>query len=208
MDLWGDFKEAHPNAEIEDFCLYYLSLKKQNKNSGESFDGFKPARSHSTLAKLIGWINRLQMFYINSAFNNSPIKNYDEFLLLSAISSLKEPKKTEVIYFNFLELSTGLNLLSNLKAHDYIIEYDDATDKRSKRVKLTAKGESVLAECYKRIELVTSVVFNDIPEEDIQLCLLLLKGIEVKFADLWPHHKNYPFAEIYNEICGKKIENL
>jgi len=201
---WGEFEENHPNSEIEDFCLYYLSAKRKKENSRELFNGLVIPMPQATLSKLLGWITRLGNEYAQKALADVEVSHYDDFLMLNAVSALKEPKKTEAIYFNFIELSTGLNLLANLKNQGYIIEYDDPNDKRSKRVKLTGKGTQALNECYIQLRKVAALLFNDLTGEDIELCILLLKNIEIKFSSLWPRHKCLSFDEAYKEICGEE----
>jgi Transcriptional regulators len=206
VNLWGDFESKHPEAEIEDFCRYYISASKEKISSRELFNGFTPPYPHVTLIKLINWIAKLFLTYADSVLSGMKIKNIEEFLLLNAVAVLKDPKKTEAIYFNFQELSTGLNLLSILKCRGYITEYDDPNDKRSKRVELTAEGEEILQTCYTELRKVSEVVFTDVAEDDINLCILLLKDIEIKFSSLWQQHKCKSFDNVYEEITGKKVE--
>ena len=61
--------------------------------------------------------------------------------MLATIHPEKNPKKTEVIYANLFELSSGTDMLNRMKKRGLIKEYDDQVDKRSKRIELTPKGE-------------------------------------------------------------------
>lgn len=203
VKLWGEFEANHPDAEIDDFCRYHLSANREKINSRELFDGFTPPFNHITLIKLIAWITRLYYVYADMALPMLRLKSMEEFYLLNAVSILKDPKKTEAINYSFQELSTGLNLLSCLRSREYITEYEDQHDKRSKRVTITDTGREVLNECYTQLRKVSEIIFNDMAEEDIELCIQLLKNIEIKFSSLWLQHKGAPLNEVYNEVTGK-----
>ena len=132
------------------------------------------------------------------------ISHFEEFSLLSAIAHLKYPKKTEVIYHTFNELSTGLNLLAGMKRKGYITEQDDPDDKRSRRLALTPKGKALLENCYQRFSKVPEILFMDMDKEDIELCIQLLKNIEIKFTSLRKKHRGKSFDQIYSAMTGKK----
>ena len=195
VNLWGDFEAKHPNAELEDFCRYYLSVNREKISSRELFNGFMPPYSNITLTKLINWITRLYNVYADSAMTGLKVKNLEEFIILNAVSVLKDPKKTEAIYYSFQELSTGLNILTVLKCKGYITEYDDPNDKRSKRVALTEEGKIILEECYVQLRKISEIILHDFADEDIDLCILILKDIEIKFSSIWQHHTNMPLNE-------------
>jgi DNA-binding MarR family transcriptional regulator len=203
VNHWAEFEAKHPNAGIEDFCLYYLSKSREKVSARPLFNGMMPPHSNIVLIKLMDWIVRLNRVYLDAALTGINLKQLDEFILLNAIAQLQEPKKTEAINFSFHELSTGLNLLSSLKCQGYITETDDLTDKRSKRVALTSAGRDILHQCYAKFAKASEIILHDMSEEDIDLCILLLRDIEIKFSGIWQHHKGKTLDEIYQEVVGE-----
>ncbi|MGE5353889.1 MAG: MarR family winged helix-turn-helix transcriptional regulator [Acidobacteriota bacterium] len=203
-NLWAGFEEKHPDAEIEDFCLYYLSKSRETELPRQLFDGYSPSNHRVVLIKLLDWIIRLHRIYANAALEDLNLKHFDEFMLLNAVAHLKNPRKTDAINFTMHELSTGLNLLSDLRNEGYIVEYDDPADKRSKRLELTEEGSRLLNECYRKFSKVGEIIFHDMPLEDIDLCILLLRDIEIKFSGLWQHQKGKSIEEIYAEVVKEK----
>jgi DNA-binding MarR family transcriptional regulator len=199
---WADFEEKHPEAGIDEFCRYYLASKREKEYSANLFDGEVPPRADIVMTKLVDRISRMHMIYVQSALKEMQINHFEEFSLLSAIANLKNPRKTEVIYHTINELSTGLNLLAGMKRQKYITEHDDPDDKRSKRLKLTSKGEKVLQGCYERFSKIPEMLFMEVPEDDIELCIQLLKNVDLKFSKLWMQHKGKPFDEVYKSITG------
>jgi DNA-binding MarR family transcriptional regulator len=206
VNQWAEFESKHPNGELDDFCLYYLSKSREKKVSGQLFDGFMPPYSDVVLMKLLDWIIRLQRIYAAAALQKIELKHFEEFAILNAIAKLGEPKKTEAINHTFHELSTGLNIIASLKCQDYITETDDPIDKRSKRVALTATGRQVLQECYSQFTKVSRIILHDMAEEDIDLCILLLRDIERKFSGIWQQHKGKDIDAIYQEVVGEPLQ--
>jgi DNA-binding MarR family transcriptional regulator len=121
---------------------------------------------------------------------------------LQTIRKEKNPKKTEVIYANLFELSSGTDMLNRLQKRGLIKEYADKEDKRSKRIELTSKGEKVAAACVGKIEKNATMIMHDLTDNEKALCIQLLQGIEIKFSALWQKHKGREFDEIYDELMA------
>jgi DNA-binding MarR family transcriptional regulator len=196
VNLWGEFEARHPNAEIEDFCRYYLTTAREKQNTGKLFDGMMPPTDKIILSKLIHRLATFQHTYSNAALNDIPIKQLEEFVILNAVASLREGKKTEIIHACLMELSTGLNVLSNLLKQEFITEEEDKLDKRSKRVKITEKGASVLSDCHHQLSKANSMMFQGMAEEDVLLTIQLLKNIDIKHSATWQQNKGKSFDEI------------
>jgi DNA-binding MarR family transcriptional regulator len=196
VNLWGEFEAKHPDAEIEDFCRYFLTTSREKENEGKLFNGLMPPTDKIILSKLIQRLATFQQAYANSALNGIAIKQLEEFLILNTTAHLKEGKKTEIIHACLVELSTGLNILSNLLKQELITEEEDKIDKRSKRVRITAKGEAALQDCYREMRKANAFMFQDMAEEDILLTIQLLKNADIRHSALWQQNKGKSFDEI------------
>lgn len=200
---WGAFDDQHPESSIEEFCRHYLAHK-QTRKPVPPEGKFLPVKSDGVLMRVIGRIFKLHTIYTVAALDGTGINTIDEYSLLNTVAQLKEPRKTEAIYAALQELSTGTDKLNRLKKLGYLAEYDDKEDKRSKRLKVTPKGEKVLIQCRRRISQLAEVMFHDMTDDDRKLCVQLLKGVETKFAGIWQSHKGKDFEEIYAEIITDK----
>lgn len=198
VTAWGAFDAQYPEGSLEDFCRHYLA--QQQRTPAVKPSKYQPNTSAGMLMRTIGRIFKLHTIYTSAALEGTGIANIDEYALLNAILLLQAPRKTEVIYAALQELSTGTDKLNRLKKLGYLKEYDDPDDKRSKRLKVTAKGEKVLAQCRKRISQLAEMMMHDLSEDDKQLALQLLKGVETKFTGSWQSHKGQGFEEIYKEV--------
>lgn len=204
VNLWGTFEKKYPDATIDDFCRHHLAQKKGKKEVSPLVGGVVPGIIDGLLLKIIGRISKLNMAYANMALKGTGLNQIEEFGLMVTIRQEKNPKKTETIYANLFELSSGTDMLNRMKKRGLIKEYSDQEDKRSKRIELTPKGEKVVAECKSRIERNAKMLMHDMHDEDKKLCVQLLKDVEMKFSALWQKHKGKEFDDIYTEIVGKE----
>ena len=200
VNEWGNFETKHPKGEIGDFCRHYLARQNEQKIKGPLVGGVVPQQIDGLLMKIIGRISKLNMSYANMALKGTDLNQIEEFGMLVTIRQEKNPKKTEVIYANLFELSSGTDMLNRMKKRGLIREYDDKEDKRSKRLELTPRGEKVVDLCFERIRKNAKMMAHDLSDDDKELCIQLLMGIEIKFSALWPQHKGKPFEEVYNSI--------
>ena len=200
VNNWGDFEQKHPKGNIEDLCRHYLAKQAQQKVDGQLVGGVVPSFSEGLLLKIIGRIQKLNMNYANLALKGTDLNQIEEFGVMQTIKKDKNPRKTDVIYANLLELSSGTDMLTRLKKRGLITEYDDKEDKRSKRIVLTEKGEETIEAAKLRIFKNAKLLMNDLSEDDKALCIQLLKNIEIKFSELWQKHKGKDFEEVYKEI--------
>lgn len=202
VNYWGEFTQQHPSGTIEDFCRYHLAGQGQKKTKGTLVGGVIPSFNEGLLLKIIGRISKLNMAYANMALKGSDLNQIEEFGILHTIRKEKNPKKTEVIYANLFELSSGTDMLNRLKKRGLIKEYADKEDKRSKRIELTAKGEKAVTSCNSRIERNAIMLMNELTDDDKALCIQLLKNVEMKFSALWQKHKGKEFNVIFKEIMN------
>lgn len=202
VNNWGVFEENHPKGSIEDFCRYFLAKQEQQKIKGKMVGGVVPSFNDGLLLKIIGRIQKLNMNYANLALKGTDLNQIEEYGIMQTVKLEKNPKKTEVIYANLLELSSGTDMLTRLKNRGLIKEYNNKEDKRSKRIELTAKGEKAIEATKLKIFKNAKLMMNDLSEDDKALCIQLLKNIEIKFSALWQKHKGKEFEDVYNEIVG------
>jgi DNA-binding MarR family transcriptional regulator len=202
VNEWSNFEEQFPAGGIDEFCRHYLASKKLRAGGlsqaveAPGKGGDAPAKAgaftiptESRLMRLIGRIARLHGGYAMAALEGTPLNSIEEFGLLSTIRQLNEPKKTEAISACLYELSTGTDMLARLRKKGLFVEYNDKADKRSKRLKLTKKGEAVLNDCHDRVRKLAKTMMGDLREDDQKICIQLLKVVEDKFTGLWQENK-------------------
>ena len=193
---WSEYEIYHPEAGIEEFCLHYLTTEREKEQQLKFSGSVVPPELSSILVKMIGRLVKLHSAYALKAIKECGINNFDDFVYLNTISVNNCPKKTQVIYSNFNELSSGLLILSRLKKMELIREQQDEEDKRSKRLFTTEKGEKTLKECYQKMNSINQLFFKEMPEDDIRLCIQLLSRTESKFSEKWMLDKEKSFKNL------------
>lgn len=152
------------------------------------------------MLKTIGRIAKLTMMFSASALKGTGLKRLEEAGLVFYIFSLKNPKKSETVYSNLIELSSGTEMLNRLIIRGVIAEHPDKEDRRSKRLSLTAKGEKIAEKCFTQIRKVARMMTLDMPEDDMALCLKLIEGIDQKFSEIALRHRDKGFEEVFRMV--------
>ena len=196
VKLWGDYETAHPADGILEFCRFLLLKEKQQKQTLAFAKSAMPDHPASVLAKMLGRLGRLLNNYAGFAIRQSGLSGFEEFFYLNDISANDAPIKTEVIFANFNELSSGLLILDRLKKAGLITEKPDNKDKRMKRLLITKKGAVVLRECYLKLNEINQVIFGEMPEDDMLLCIQLLSPTESRISTKWIQDKRKSFSEL------------
>jgi DNA-binding MarR family transcriptional regulator len=201
VKLWGAYEEQHPDGSIEDFCRHQLSVSlKAEKQMAPEWQ-LVPDIS-GQLVILIRKIGKFHIMYSNKALEGTGLDQIEEFGILVIIFNKKNPIKSEVIYDNLLELSSGTNMLIRLKKKGLIAEYPDNEDKRVKRLKLTPKGEETLTKAKVLVLQVANMMVNSLSDDDKQLCIQMLSPINARFSDIYLKQKSKTFEQVYKENMG------
>jgi DNA-binding MarR family transcriptional regulator len=204
VNQWATFEERYPDGSLDDFCRFYLARQKRQSSKGKMVGGVVPPFNDGLLLKIMGRISKLNMGYAGKALHETGISQLEEFGMLVTILQEVNPRKTDIIYSNLLELSSGTDMLNRMKKNGLIQEYEDAHDKRSKRIELTAKGKKVTERCYEQVTRNARMLMQSLSDDDKQLCVYILKEVEIKLSALWPSHKGKSFDDVYKELTGSK----
>ena len=201
VKLWGAYEEQYPNGSIEDFCRHHLSVSlKEEKQIAPEWQLIPDISGQ--LVILIRKIGKFHIMYSNKALEGTGLDQIEEFGILVIIFNKKNPIKSEVIYDNLLELSSGSNMLIRLKKRGLIAEYQDNEDRRVKRLKLTLKGEETLKKAKGLVHQVAGMMVNELTEDDKQLCIQMLSPINTRFSEIYLKQKNKSFEQVYRENMG------
>jgi DNA-binding MarR family transcriptional regulator len=207
VNEWARFEQQYKEGTIEEFCRRFLTTQREKKEIGKNFRGVIPPQVDSYLSKLIGRVCQILIRYSEIPLKDIPeIRQMEDFYFLNSIRHLGESRKTDIIAYNFLELSSGIDVLNRLQKNKLIEERTDPADKRAKLIKATAKGEKILTKCYEGMMKVSDVVFWGMDQEDKKLCIQLLKGVEIKHARLVMEARSKSIDEIHEMVTGVKVK--
>ncbi|HWB26491.1 MAG TPA: winged helix DNA-binding protein [Chitinophagaceae bacterium] len=202
VNKWGEFEEKHPDGSIEDFCRYLLIHQRESATGMPLVGGVVPNNTPGLLLKIMGRIHKMNAVYAAMALEGTGVSQLEEFGMLLSIQQHAEMKKTEIIYSNLFELSSGTDMLARMIKKGYIEEIPDKEDKRAKRLKITPAGDKVIDACKKRVSKAAAMMMLDVAEDDQMLCIKLLKGVEQKFSALLQHHKGTRFDKVFEAVAA------
>ena len=198
VQLWGENEQQHPHATIEGFCRSVLSASIKSERPVAAKWQLQPDLNGS-LIKLIRRIGKFHMVYTSKALEGTGLDQIEEFGMLVTIFNQKNPIKSEVIFNNILELSSGTNMLTRLKKRGLISEYADKEDKRVKRLALTPRGEKTLKQAKAQVLKVCAMLLHHLSDDDKQLCMQVLSPVDARFSGIIQKQKHKDFEEIYRE---------
>lgn len=196
--LWGLYEKDHPNATLDDFFRNQLAVKTKKERLA-TLGGKLIPDINGKLVILLRRIGRFHIVYSNKALEGTELDQIEEFGILVTIHNMGNPIKSEAIYNNIIELSSGTNMLIRMIKRGLVTEYVDPDDKRVKRLKVTKKGEKTLDVAKDQVLKVAQMMVQDLNDEEKRLCMELLDPINRRYSGLYQKQKNKSFEEIFKE---------
>jgi MarR family transcriptional regulator, lower aerobic nicotinate degradation pathway regulator len=127
---------------LESFILWLNSRlfseghAKNSQHSSEMLD--------MELSFLLVMQSRYYKTYAKRVLGESELTSPDGFSFLYHLSLTDSFRKMELIKMHHLEPPSGIEVLKRLIKKGFIAEFDDADDKRAKRISITEKGKKEL----------------------------------------------------------------
>ncbi|MDB5036194.1 MAG: MarR family transcriptional regulator [Chlorobi bacterium] len=203
VNEWDSFESEHPDAEIEDFCRYFLARAEQASMSVPAPTATPAGIPDSgLLLKLMGRIAGAFGVYHRAAMAKTKLPFPDAFFYLNFLKQLGEIRKTELINSMVAEYTTGMEAINRLIRDGLIAERPDENDGRAKLVSLSKRGERVLAGCYEYVGKAGEMIFKGVRPDTLKLCIALLSGVEAKHSRLAVELKNREFDEMYGAVMN------
>lgn len=142
--------------------------------------------------------------YKRIALKNTPFKAIEQFMFMAALNTLGESRKTDVINFAMMEISTGTGILNRLIKKGFVHERIDLKDTRSKLLTLTKSGKSTIIKCFKKSYMVRKILFAGLTDEDKHLIAYILDPVHEKHASLSVESKNKTIEQIFSKTFPER----
>jgi DNA-binding MarR family transcriptional regulator len=171
-------KEKSPRPiKMEDF-VFFLNQKYLAETVTEKT--VSTDHGHETIenqiSQLVAFLYRHAKGYIKKALESSSLLTLDDFGYLATVWKHGDLTKTQVIEQNIHEKNTGMEILKRLISNNFLEQYDDTIDKRSKRLKITALGQTELLKTFENMFKVSQIISGKLSlSEKMQLYYLLDK---------------------------------
>jgi DNA-binding MarR family transcriptional regulator len=142
--------------------------------------------------------------YMRIALKDTPLPTIESIMFCAALNNLGESRKTDVVNYAMMEISTGTDILNRLIKKGLIQERVDPKDKRSKLLKLTPAGATALKKCFKKAALARELFLTDLNEDDKKIVTQILYPLQEKHSRLAIENKRKTIEEIYETIMAQK----
>jgi DNA-binding MarR family transcriptional regulator len=202
LQKWSDYRKEHADSDFEEFCRFYLASQTLRASPSSKAalpsdaDGFfMMSLSRSILAF---WV------YMRIALKDTLLPTIEDIMFCSALNNLGESRKTDVINYAMMEISTGTDILNRLIKKGFIHQRIDPNDKRSRLLTLTSSGVTALKKCFKKAAIARKLFLADLTEDDKKLVTQILFPLQEKHSKLSVENKGKTIEEIHAIIVEQK----
>lgn len=195
VNLWAEFEIKNPEAEIKDFCMDYILKEYQTQKPGFM-------SSNAQLAGLTGKLSKFAGLYSKKALDKISLNSVEDWVYLMRLREMGTPKKSELIYDMISEFPSGIDVIKRLKKLDYVKEFPDIEDKRSKRIQITDSGIEILAMSLPWMEKISDMAFNQLQESEKALLIDILNRLNNFHKNHYKDVRNASLEETYTTLVS------
>jgi DNA-binding MarR family transcriptional regulator len=133
------------DTKLTDFAYWILNSENQTQNSSKNktSNSLSINEVEEEISRLLILMYRHAKIHIKTYLTEFPEIVQEDFTYLYALKRSGSLTKTQLIEVNVHEKTSGLEIIRRLLKHELIQESIDENDKRSKRIVLTEKGETI-----------------------------------------------------------------
>jgi DNA-binding MarR family transcriptional regulator len=187
---WVDFEAKNPTGTLEDFCRNFLNESEKKQHTANKSFPLNTQKIYS-LTRIINRLSKLWMYFTLNAMKPMGLTSFDEFAFLYATNLSNSMRKKDLIYMQFIEISSGLLVIDRLIKKGFLQDRVDEQDKRSKQVTLTKKGKATLDKCQAALSEVAESLYSKMPLEEMEFCIKHLSPLEKSIAQKWHQIKKF-----------------
>jgi DNA-binding MarR family transcriptional regulator len=149
----------------------------------------------NNIGRLFIYMSRYAKSYIKKALEGTPLQTAEDFTCMAILLTHDDLSKSDLINRNLQEKTSGIEVIKRLIAAGLVEQWDDANDKRGKRIGITNKGRELLYVVFGDMNRVGKMITGTLTvTEKLNLQYLLQK---LEFF----HHQHYQ-----NKTIAKKAD--
>ncbi len=198
------------NGSLHDFGQW---LSKQQVTDYESTNEMMPSASalvpdeikasaelpEVIIAKLLTYLSRYLKIYFKKGLEGTLLTTSDDFTYLAILLNKGNLTKTELILLNAHEKTSGMEVIKRLLNNGLIEQYNDESDKRSKRIILTELGKGVLFQSFEAMGKVGKIGTGHLTEPEKYQLMNLLKKLDNFHNDIYLNHREKNLSQLIEE---------
>ena len=155
------FDEENQDDEprLESFILWLNSRLFSERHIEKSLKS--PETLDMELSFLLVMQSKYYKAYVKKVLGQSELSSPDGFSFLYHLSLVNSYRKMELIKMHHVEPPSGIEVLKRLVNKELIEEFDDADDKRARRIRITEKGTKEIKIILPKMSKVFSLMSAD-----------------------------------------------
>ena len=185
-------KACKPNCNVDDFRIWLNDKKYTEESPTKLFrnEKHKVFYTENEICKQVLLLSRYSKQLIRKGLGDFPELANEEFTYLYRLKDESDLTKIQLIERNGHEKQTGMQIIKRLLEYGLIEEKNDSEDKRSKRLKLTKKGEEMFHESIEKVNTTSKILSGKLVDTEKNELLRILKTLNEFHAHLYSEHKN------------------
>ena len=207
IEYISQYEEETENLDkelnISDF-IGFLNSKHESDNikvlelqGGENNDINQLQKGPATdISILIVLMFRYAKGYIRKALKASKIKSADEFAFLITLLTYKSLTKTELIQKQVMEKTSGTEIINRLIKLKLMEQFNDETDKRTMRIKVTEQGRLEIIGILPEMQKVSKIVTGNLTTTEKNTLAYLLRKLETFHNEIFLNNKDAELNEL------------
>ena len=183
LNLVEEFENIEQNKKLDLENFISWTVNKLSKSSDSEVTEPVTLESgkmkiNNEIAAYIFRLNKFASFYTKETLSDLPLISINDFGFVARVHSKGPLTKMELIRYVLVEKSPGMEIIKRLIAKDVFEEFENPDDKRGKMIRLTAFGEAVFQDGFKRMSSVANKIAADIEYEEKLRFLNTLRHLE------------------------------
>jgi DNA-binding MarR family transcriptional regulator len=181
-----ELKKHDKELSLSDFSGFLINQIEHSDRSLTTLDlrfGEKEAKSQelayqidNAIGRLFVYMSRYAKSYIKKTLEGTPLQSPEDFTCLAILFTHESLSKGELIRRNIQEKTSGTEVIRRLLAAGLVKQWDDQTDKRSRRLSITESGRQLLHQVFDDMNYVGKIVTGNLTySEKVKLNYLLQK---------------------------------
>lgn len=166
--------ETHTDENSLESFIIWMNSRLFSEGKAEK-SRHSPESLNMELSFLLVMQSRFYKTYAKKVLGESELTSPDGFSFLYHLSHTDSFRKMELIKMHHLEPPSGIEVLKRLLNKGLIEEYDDADDKRARRIKITDKGKKELEVVMPKMSEVFHLMTAELPLNEKLHLLAFLK---------------------------------
>jgi MarR family transcriptional regulator, lower aerobic nicotinate degradation pathway regulator len=132
---------------------------------------------------------RFFRMYVKKACDTTPLLTFDDYVSLVYLAERGSMTKTHLIETTVNEKTSGMLVIQRLIDRGFVVQTDNAEDKRSRCITLTDSGMAILDSVQPAMNQACVLMTGDLSEAEQTHLAALLKRLHTFHEPLFLHHR-------------------